>query len=132
VRLPLPRRAGAAALLLAVVAGLSVIVTTSSGDGLVYYRTPSELGPADSGRHLRVGGMVVPGSVVEDSIRSALVVTDGASDLRVEYAGRLPDVVREGQGAVVEGRLVDGSLLAESVVMRHSNEYERPRPESVP
>lgn len=118
--------------LLAVCAALAAIAGTiaADDDGLVYYRTPTEVMYADSaatGETVRVGGLVVAGSVRESAESSSLVLTDGSTDVEVQYAGRMPDVVQEGQGAVVEGRWQStGVLQAEEVVMRHSNEYRAP------
>jgi cytochrome c-type biogenesis protein CcmE len=122
-----PRRTRAI-VLVTVCAGLAGLAVHSADDGLVYYRTPSEAaGAVVEEGPVRVGGMVVPGSVRETTERSSLVLTDGADEVTVSYPGRLPDVVREGEGAVVEGRWGDdGVLHGEQLLMRHSNEYRAP------
>ncbi|GAA4431274.1 hypothetical protein GCM10023169_35640 [Georgenia halophila] len=142
------RRRSVAVLVLAA-AGLTAIgVDAADDDGLVYYRTPSEAAGAPAGavtgagggsatvseagagaaagsELVRVGGLVVPGSVDETADGATLLLTDGATDVEVTYDGRLPPTVREGEGAVVEGRYDDaGVLVAERLLMRHSNEYE--------
>lgn len=122
------RRGGALAVLVASCLGLAGIGVWAAADGVTYYRTPTELlgGPADH-RTVRVGGLVLTGSLVESVDGSVLDLSDGATRLPVRYAGRFPDVVREGQGAVVEGRLdAAGVFHAQTVVLRHSNEYEPP------
>lgn len=116
-------------MVVAVGAGLAAVLGHAGTDGLIYYRTPTEVLYADTvsatDETVRVGGLVVAGSVRESTERSSLVLTDGTSDVEVHYLGRFPDVVQEGQGAVVEGRWQpDGVLLGEEVVMRHSNEYQ--------
>lgn len=111
---------------------LATLVTVATLDGLVYYRTPTELvrehRPGDV---LRVGGLVVEDSIVRDDGVSTLVLTDGATDVDVRYAGALPAVVQEGEGAVVEGRWTgSGMIEATDVLMRHSNEYQPPQDEA--
>ncbi|MFW2514586.1 cytochrome c maturation protein CcmE [Demequina sp. SO4-13] len=121
------RRWPLAALIAAGVA-LVVLVVTASADGLVYYRTPTEVieGPRD-GAVLRVGGYVLPGTIVRDDAESRFVLTDGKNELAVTYAGPLPGVVQEGEGAVAEGVWSGGGTLAATeVLLRHSNEYRAP------
>jgi len=115
-------------LLGAACAALLVLGWWASADGLTYYLTPSE---AKAGGYpdgtLRVGGLVVSGSLQEADERSTLLLTDGASDIVVSYPGRMPAVVVEGQGAVAEGTFDDAGVLhAERLLMRHSNEYRAP------
>ncbi|MGI5187222.1 cytochrome c maturation protein CcmE [Promicromonospora sp. CA-289599] len=113
--------------LAAAVLGLAGLLASATQDGLTYWGTPSELtaqGPLE--QDVRLGGLVVPGSVVEDPVGTSFVLTDGATDVTVRYAGALPATVREGEGAVVEG-VLDGQVLhARSVLLRHSNEYRPP------
>jgi cytochrome c-type biogenesis protein CcmE len=107
--------------------GLAGLLASAAQDGLTYWGTPSELtaqGPPE--REVRLGGLVVTGSVVEEAAGTSFVLTDGATDVTVHYAGVLPATVREGEGAVVEG-VLDGQVVhARSVLLRHSNEYRPP------
>ena len=116
--------------LAAVCAALVGLGTAAAGDGMSYYRTPSELGSdggVGPGDDVRLSGLVVQGSVVESPEGSTLVMTDGARDVTVRYSSRFPDVVREGENAVVDGTIdSDGGISAETIVLRHSNEYEAP------
>lgn len=123
------RRNVSTAVLLAVCASLGVLAVRAADDGMVYYRTPTEVMSADRVEgSVRVGGLVVSGSVAESSTESTLLLTDGATQVEVNYPGRLPDIVREGEGAVVEGRWgPDGVLRAEELLLRHSNEYRSPQ-----
>lgn len=112
-------------LLAGAVVGLTALVLSASADGLVYYRTPTEAvaAPSSDGT-LRVAGLVVAGTLERGDDVSEFVVTDGATQLHVRYEGRLPPLVQEGEGAVVEGRLgADGTIAATEVLLRHSNEY---------
>lgn len=121
------RRLAWVTVLVAALATLGVLVGTSLQSGLVYYRTPTELGTSADAGLVRVGGLVVVGSADEGAGSSSLVLTDGVTDVAVRYAGPLPDVLHEGEGAVVEGTVAaDGALEAERILLRHSNEYRAP------
>ncbi|MEO9248243.1 cytochrome c maturation protein CcmE [Citricoccus nitrophenolicus] len=121
-------RAVRVSILLAACAGLAGLGVAAADDGMSYFRTPSELvGTTQRGDAVRLGGMVQPGSMVETVEESTVILTDGASDVTVSYPGRLPDVVREGEGAVVDGTMgADGVIMADDIVLRHSNEYRAP------
>jgi cytochrome c-type biogenesis protein CcmE len=108
---------------------LGLLAAAGLGETLVYYRTPSEvladpaLAARDDGR-LRVGGLVVAGTLQRSGEVFRFRVTDGVRDLLVEHRGTTPAVLQEGQGAIVEGRLSSaGVLLADTVLVKHSNEY---------
>lgn len=123
---PRRRRRGALAVLVAAVVGVGVVAVSALDGGVTYYRTPSELlsGSVQEGP-VRVGGLVLQGSLDESTQGSTLRLTDGATDLTVHYPHRFPDVVREGEGALVEGQVGPGGVFhAESVLLRHSNEYQ--------
>lgn len=122
------RRAGTVTLAV-VLAALVLLGMRFADDGLVYYRTPSEvLAVAADDSTMRLSGLVVTGSVARSDQVSSFVLTDGAADVTVQYVGMLPATVHEGEGAVVEGRLMrSGVFHADDVLLRHSNEY---RPET--
>lgn len=117
-----------AAILVTACCALGAIASFAGEDGLVYYRTPTEVVHDDSGSEaVRVGGLVVTGSIELSETESTLLLTDGATQIPVTYPGRLPAVVQEGQGAVVEGIMRrDGVLQGEELLLRHSNEYRAP------
>lgn len=81
---------------------------------------------------IRLGGLVEVGSIAyaqnESSHEVAFSVTDGADSIRVTYSGLLPDLFREGQGVIVEGRFTpDGSILkAANVLAKHDENYMPP------
>ena len=91
-----------------------------------YFRTPAQVaaGEAAAGERLRIGGLVKAASVVRSGEDVRFTVTDTAADVVVAYRGILPDLFREGQGIVVDGRLgPDGTLLAETVLAKHDENY---------
>tara|TARA_A100000171_G_scaffold53011_1_gene75374 strand:+ start:4678 stop:5157 length:480 start_codon:yes stop_codon:yes gene_type:complete len=117
------------------------LVLTSFQDAVVYFYTPSEL-PLKSrdqlSRRLRLGGLVVKGSIDHKDTESVPSVTfrvsDGTSISTIHYEGILPDLFREGQGIVAEGFLENPSdprsnFRAEVVLAKHDENYRPPEPE---
>lgn len=101
------------------------------------FYTPSQLieGLGDEkvkpeiGQRLRIGGMVVKGSVRRDpnSLKVSFDLVDTGPLVTVEYEGILPDLFREGQGIVAQGVLVDEkTILASEVLAKHDEEYMPP------
>ena len=99
-------------------------------DNLVFFVAPSDLhahvtGP---GRTLRLGGLVEAGSVHRGNEGGRPVaqfrITDGRAAVDVTYSGILPDLFREGQGAVTLGTLqADGTFRAQEVLAKHDETY---------
>ncbi|EFV4889766.1 cytochrome c maturation protein CcmE [Salmonella enterica] len=84
------------------------------------------------GQRLRVGGMVMPGSVRRDpdSLKVNFSLYDAEGSVTVSYEGILPDLFREGQGVVVQGTLEKGShVLAQEVLAKHGENYTPPEVE---
>ena len=104
---------GLAALVL--VAGLLLYALNSN---IVFFYTPTQVsqGEAPSGRAFRIGGLVEPGSLKRDGTRVEFVVTDGEHQIAVSYVGTLPDLFREGKGAVAAGRFVAGCVWRAAAV----------------
>lgn len=95
-------------------------------DSVVYFVAPSELAEkAQAGQRLRLGGLVVDGTVQRgDDGATTFEVTDGAAVTLVRYDGVLPDLFREGQGVVCEGRWTPGQAFeADRVLARHDETY---------
>lgn len=123
-----PRTTVHIAIIAAACLGLTAIGVHAAADGMAYYRTPTEVMTSVQPERgtLRVAGLVVRGTVTETDDYSTLVLSDGATDLLVRYQGRFPDVLREGEGALVEGTVSNGTLTATRILLRHSNEYQAP------
>jgi cytochrome c-type biogenesis protein CcmE len=115
---------GSAALVLGVAVAL---VLFALGDSIVFFNSPSDLVAKQikPGTRLRLGGLVAPGSVVrDDQLNMHFDVTDGNRSVTVAYRGILPDLFREGQGVVAEGRLEPGgSFRADTVLAKHDETY---------
>ena len=95
-----------------------------------YFYTPADIaaGKAVQGRSMRLGGMVERGSVVRqpDGVTIRFVLTDGKAETPVVYRGIVPDLFREGSGAVAEGRLQNGAFTADTILAKHDERYMPP------
>jgi cytochrome c-type biogenesis protein CcmE len=113
---------------LAAAAGVALVLI-ALGSTVSYFYTPSNLAAAPSPppRAIRLGGLVEAGSLVfdeQDRADITFVVTDGGARTEVHYRGILPDLFREGQGVVVQGRIgADGALEATEVLAKHDENY---------
>ena len=108
----------------------TALVLAAFNDNLVFFYSPSDLAEKAVGpeRRIRIGGLVETNSVAKqvDGHAVAFLVTDGKTELRVVYDGILPDLFREGQGVVAEGKLRDGVFVASSVLAKHDEKYMPP------
>ena len=103
----------------------AMLVLGALRDNIVFFYTPSEINQSDrqSGRQLRLGGLVKDGSVKIDGMQSVFVVTDGSTDITVRYNNALPSLFREGQGVVAEGQIENGIFMAQNVLAKHDENY---------
>jgi cytochrome c-type biogenesis protein CcmE len=116
---------------LSLLAAATALVLAAFNENLVFFYSPSELAEKAIGpdRRIRIGGLVEPQSVRRqpDGHGIDFRVTDGKSTVAVVYGGVLPDLFREGQGVVAEGRLRrDGVFAATSVLAKHDEKYMPP------
>lgn len=114
---------------LAFLAAAAALALTALEDNIVFFRAPSELvaEPARPGEALRIGGLVREGSVSRDGLVARFQVTDLAHHIDVTYEGMLPDLFREGQGVVAEGRFSENGLfIADTVLAKHDETYMPP------
>jgi cytochrome c-type biogenesis protein CcmE len=115
-----------------VVAALVGLIYSGARDSLVYFYTPTELTQKQDevrGKALRLGGMVVDGSIRWDpqTLLLTFQLTDGQGTVSVRHKGTAPDLFKEGAGAVVEGTWTpDGYFRASTIMAKHSEEYKPP------
>jgi cytochrome c-type biogenesis protein CcmE len=114
---------------LIIVAALAYIIYGGMRQAIVYFVTPSELKAteaASNDKFLRMGGMVVNGSLQKDvkNLTYRFELTDGTASFPVFFRGVPPDLFTEGKGAVVEGRIgADGVFQATTIMAKHAEEY---------
>jgi cytochrome c-type biogenesis protein CcmE len=115
---------------IAAILGLAALLTlTALEDSIVYFYGPSELaeksyrdGP-HSNQRIRVGGLVVDGSVHIAEESASFRITDGTAEVSVSYDGILPDLFRVGQGIIAEG-VYDGTLFTADIILaKHDETY---------
>jgi cytochrome c-type biogenesis protein CcmE len=110
----------------------TALTLTAFEDNLVFFFSPTDLQAKAAevrDRNFRLGGLVEQGSVERrpDGITVLFKVSDGPHAVPVTYTGQLPDLFREGQGVVVEGRLrPDGVFVAREVLAKHDENYMPP------
>jgi len=127
-----PRHKRLAVIVTAVV-GLTVaslFVLNAFRSNLVFFFSPTEAleGKAPVDRTFRLGGMVEKGSVRKspDGLKVDFVVTDNNRRIEVYYEGLLPDLFREGQGVVAQGKLDGKKFIAREVLAKHDEKYMPP------
>ena len=111
------------------VAGLFVLNAFRSN--LVFFYSPTEVlaGKVALNKTFRIGGLVENGSVRRspDGLKVDFIVTDLNKKIPVHYEGILPDLFREGQGVVAQGRLQNGNtFIASEVLAKHDEKYMPP------
>ncbi|MGR9045158.1 MAG: cytochrome c maturation protein CcmE [Gammaproteobacteria bacterium] len=112
----------------AAVIGL-VLYALQQNINLYYSPTQIAEGEAPVNQRIRVGGMVVDGSVnrSQDSLQVNFTLTDYGHTVDVGYTGILPDLFREGQGIIAQGKLdANGVFQADEVLAKHDENYMPP------
>lgn len=115
---------------LAVLAVAAALVLSALRDSIVFFNSPTDVAekhPAP-GTRMRIGGLVKPGSLERgDNLIVRFAVTDGKTDIAVRYQGIVPDLFREGQGVVAEGKVDTGGVFAADTVLAKHDERYMPR-----
>ncbi len=115
-----------------VVLGLATWLVLGALQGnLSYFFSPTEVaqGKAPADHLYRLGGLVEVDSVqrATGDLTVNFVVTDNANKVKVAYSGILPDLFKEGQGVIAQGRMgSDGTFVAEEVLAKHDENYMPP------
>ena len=119
---------------LAVTAVLGAVLLAMWGlqDRAAYFVTPSDIaaGKVQHDTPMRLGGMVVPGSLKRDpdGLTVRFMVGDTKGETPVVFRGILPDLFKEGSGVVAEGRLdPSGQFLADNILAKHDERYMPPQ-----
>lgn len=129
-----PKRKKRLIIILSLVLGSSLIVglvmySLNQNINLFYSASQIANGEAPVGTRIRVGGMVVDGSVkrVSDSLRVSFALTDYEKQVNVVFTGILPDLFREGQGIIAQGKMDENGIFqAIEVLAKHDENYMPP------
>tara|TARA_B100000497_G_scaffold43592_1_gene50670 strand:- start:135 stop:539 length:405 start_codon:yes stop_codon:yes gene_type:complete len=106
----------------------SFLIIRALDSNLDFFFTPSELFKEEipNNKRIKVGGMVLEGSVTRDKTNISFVITDYEGSINVKFDGLVPDLFKEGSGVVVLGYLKDKTLIAEDVLAKHDENYMPP------
>lgn len=111
--------------------GTAYGVIRAFNDNMVFFYTPTQLlaGEAPAERSLRIGGMVEAGSIEREpgTLEIRFRITDEAKSIPVTYTGVVPDLFREGKGAVAQGEMRDGVFVASEILAKHDENYMPPK-----
>ena len=109
------------------ISGISLILY-SLNTNLDYFFTPTELKDKNipNDKRIKVGGMVLKGSVQRSASVISFFITDYENSIKVEYEGIVPDLFKEESGVVVLGFLENQIVFAEEVLAKHDENYMPP------
>jgi len=133
-----PKRKQKLIIILSIVVGIALATTfvlMALEENINAFYTPEDiqLGKANSQRTLRVGGLVVVGSVKREAgeLEVEFTLTDNKASIPVRFEGILPDLFKEGQGIIAIGRLKNVGtqavyVQADEVLAKHDENYMSP------
>jgi cytochrome c-type biogenesis protein CcmE len=118
-------RRGIGLLLILTALGLAAMLVLSAlRDHVVFFYGPTDIqAKAKQGQIVRLGGLVVDDSIQKDQDGIRFQITDQTTSIEVRYSGILPDLFREGQGVITEGRLDGDIFQADTVLAKHDETY---------
>ena len=100
------------------------LVLIALDENIIYFYSPSEVNQSEAATLLRVGGLVKDGSVRTDNdLGIKFIIEDNLAEVSVLYNGILPDLFREGQGVIAEGKFIDNIFIANEIVAKHDENY---------
>ncbi len=117
-----------ALLALAALLGAGLLAASALRDEAAYFYTPHDVQTkgVEPGRAIRLGGMVVKGSLrrAADGVTLRFVVSDGKATVPARFSGIAPDLFKEGSGVVAEGSFApDGMFVATNLLAKHDERY---------
>ena len=102
----------------------TIILLVAFRSGIEFYKSPTQLLEVkDASINLRVGGLVLRGSVENAGVNNSFVITDGNNEVDVQFVGILPDLFAEGRGVIVRGQFKDNVFIASQVLAKHDEKY---------
>lgn len=101
---------------------------------LVYYLTPAEATDQrqsdDPGQRFRLGGLVQEDSVIRSASEVRFTLADGAAAVPVVYVGIPEQLFAPGVGAIVEGAWRGNAFYADTMIIKHDENYQPPDPDT--
>ena len=116
---------------LAILGIIAALILNALNSNIALYITPTEVaaGKSPKDKLFRIGGLVKEGSISRqaDGVTISFAITDTEQSIPVHYKGILPDLFKEGKGAVAQGKLkADGTFVATEVLAKHDENYMPP------
>ena len=100
------------------------LVLIALDENIIYFQSPSEVNQSEAATLLRVGGLVKDGSLkIDNDLGIKFIIEDNIAEVSVIYNGILPDLFREGQGVIAEGKFIDNFFIANEIVAKHDENY---------
>ena len=102
----------------------TLMILKSLSNNILHFYTPSDLKNVDVKKNkFRIGGLVEKNSIVINDLETKFTLSDGLEKIDVFYIGILPDLFREGQGIVAEGKLIENKFIAKLILAKHDENY---------
>ena len=102
----------------------AILTLSALEENIVYFYTPSELDRSEIGSSsIRIGGLVKKDSININGLTTRFVIEDATSQQIVIYTGALPDIFRDGQGVIAEGKFENKFFKANVVMAKHDEKY---------
>jgi cytochrome c-type biogenesis protein CcmE len=102
----------------------TIILLVAFRSGIEFYKSPTQLLEVkEASVRLRVGGLVLEGSVESTGVNNSFIITDGNNEVEVQFVGVLPDLFAEGRGVIVRGQFKDNVFVASQVLAKHDEKY---------
>ncbi len=126
-----------ALLALVAIIGAGLLAASALKDEAAYFYAPSELATKGvaPGQAIRLGGMVVPGSLKKeaDGVTLRFEASDGKATVPVRFQGITPDLFKEGSGMIADGQMgADGVFTADKILAKHDERYMPPQMDMSP
>jgi cytochrome c-type biogenesis protein CcmE len=101
------------------------LILNNFKDNIVFFYSPSDIKmqKISHSKIIRIGGLVKPSSLKRKNLDLEFIVTDLSNDIAVKYHGVAPTLFREGQGAVVKGKLSKTGFNADEILAKHDENY---------
>ena len=105
-----------------------MLILSALKENIVFFYSPSDIYQKNpiAEQRIRVGGLVVDGSIKQKGSRLEFAVTDNLKTISIVYDGIPPGLFREGQGMVAEGFFMDGRFIATNLLAKHDENYMPP------
>jgi len=107
-----------------------ILILFASRDSITFFYSPTELIEKQdiTEKVIRIGGLVREKSIIKKGqSKIEFIVEDGKNHILVYYAGMLPDLFREGQGVICEGKIgKNGIFRANKILAKHDEKYMPP------